>query len=240
MIDNEEALDVCAYVYHHLPRTALMSFRPVMEPHPTIDCLHILNPMTLTIVNKRIGAGQALIAQLGCSQHQHIRIMDSCWVLEAADPILLSRTGQETVMILDWRYINVLARMFKLIKDHFQVLEIATAPSRFEVVTVLGRVSDWQFGVKKKIMGAFTVHLRQVYSLSFLWYILGLTVSGAFYGGLHLTAWANQFPSKQRPFCGAQQVSLISRPDPYALCLRYASQTFNLLGAESNRQMIQP
>lgn len=45
-------------------------------------------------------------------------------------------------------------------------------------------------------MGAFTVDLRQVYSLSYLWYILGLTVSGAFYGGLHLTAWANQFPSE--------------------------------------------
>jgi hypothetical protein len=198
LITDNDGLDLCAYfclrskdrstsdLEWHSPAGYHSESIPC---EPRTDYWEINTPASVTTSRQR-GSGyfaQAKSLSLGPNHQPCLKVLNTFWTIEA--PVQFWVEG--TVYDLDSRHINRLVRAYRLAKVEEtheyrngmdSVVKDRCAEFAWEQLSSFSRDMD-------------SVTFDSLFSSRNLRTAAGLTLAGACYGGLHLTAWACQFPS---------------------------------------------
>jgi hypothetical protein len=217
LITEQEGLDVCAY-FSLKPKDRESGYvalfrRPrrehqqdPLEGHllkvgirsrwvacgPCSDAWEVVAPTSIMVTQQRDAVVVTGITNPGSNRilfgphgRPHLKVLDTCWTITTEKAL----QGDAGLCILDGRSIRRLVRAHKSARDD---ADFRDCPA------VVDRCADLDWNRLTVLDGASFVPLKDLFSdhsIHLLGTVAGLTIAGGCYGGLHLTAWACQYPS---------------------------------------------
>jgi hypothetical protein len=202
VITNDEALDICACMLHKFAYRDTCDLVYVDSAHipQSYECLEINEPGWCTTLVQDEGSEQPeYVVVSGSSSYHFLKVRDTYWTLrkspnEVPWPWQEWQDSRHGTVVLDRRRIMQLARVDRSMKARSTTLTRSMPPSNplesVGFVRFYDRISNWSASLDIEALGSPTDDYFSV-----IWFILIFGFEGAFYGGLHLIAWASPFPS---------------------------------------------
>lgn len=190
LLVDEEPLDICACFLRIRPRYVGYKLIPELSGNvPTTDqCLEVSRPTTITA--HRV-SNDNMVVMRGLHRFEFLTVGSTHWKLKCYSYRMLDSSQQRfsgIVFPITGRELASLLRFSKALeadRSIIRLLQFAARPYG------RNRTSNWTQGLFNRIPGRWS----KVPSSDYAWFMAGATFAGVCYGGLHLVAWANQFPS---------------------------------------------
>lgn len=188
ILRDEEILDLCAWLA--MPMTLectwpiSMAWRAVSKPPLMESCLEISGPTRFTLHEQ---------GTFGVYHKAHLKVRDTYWTCHKHSQDFFRdfwKVSYTTCMSMNERSIASLTRAYRFER------RLTPGPdliARFRPAFVSHIARSRNSLVHMDIIPALGGIFRP--PATFAWFLLGMTLAGACYGGLHLTAWAGPFPS---------------------------------------------
>ena len=205
LITDDEGLDFCAaanitpfyqtlngWIKFPASYSSPAGFGSLWIPcDPCLDCWEISTPRTVTTHYREesmligVSSPSGVCLSFGPSDQPCLKVLDTFWTIETRRDFW--QEGE--ICELDSRCIKRLARAYRVAKE---------IESSSFLPKVVDRCPDFDWTRIGHLSGLSYRHFGDWFwshTDSAVRNVLGLTLSGAFYGGLHLTAWSRPFPS---------------------------------------------
>lgn len=204
VILGEEALDVCAYHSFH-PDLYLLGdcdddtpylghgfrFSAMRPPLLPGECLVTENPITFRVV--RPSDRPEMIPSIihhDSRRYRYLKVRSSYWRIEMG--LMSLGLWEEDNVSLENRDIERLVRSYRLIMEDLTL--------RREIYVRTGSkcnaISDWKLRSDDTLDCCTQGPPKDPQHARVGWLTAGMTLAGAFYGGLHLVGWTYTFPSQ--------------------------------------------
>jgi hypothetical protein len=207
VITNDEALDICACMLQKFAYRDTCDLVYVDSAHipQSNKCLEINEPgWCTTLLQDEDSEQPEYVAVSGSSSYHFLKVRNTYWTLrkspnEVPWPRQEWQDERHGTVQLDRRRIMQLARVDRSMKARSTTVTRSMPHSNplgaAGIVHFYDRISNWSASLDIEALGSPTDD-----SFSAIWFILVFGFEGAFYGGLHLVAWASPFPSDLQAF----------------------------------------
>lgn len=207
MVD-EQALDVCAcFISASFGSSLDMRFD---QPHPD-NCLELNHTTRLTCGLCKTSSGvRVWTDKSGRSNYRYVKILDTYWTVKflsrytshrhrSGRPHLTGSARNYDDDVLNACNMERMIRTSRLVQEITEKKQESAERLQdcLEYVSMikLGRIHNWTLDLEDIYQKACPQRISDFGDPDSVWLIFGLIFAGVCYGGLHLSAWASQFPS---------------------------------------------
>lgn len=251
LISSEDALDICACFCHlgsiHRPY-GHVTLIEVLDPPPLEMCFKIVRPTTITArasmsdTSTREGRAEtSLAAIMGSVAYDFLTVQGTYWRITGLWRYRLQR--EIFTIPLTGPDIRRLTRVYAALQETPKLLDSMEPLKRHSrSLVVHNRKSNWNLGIEGLALLFGEEDFVDLYESNSLWLLAGVSFAGACYGGLHLIAWASDFPSQTEAMMwrAASVTILVTGPLAalVAVCLTSLAHLFDVLGSSDRHENI--